>query len=118
VARGADALEAVHTFALGLPEAWEDSPWGDSVVKVGKKIFVFLGHEDQPSISVKLPESAEAARTLDCCEPTGYGLGRSGWVSVTLSAPDCPDVEVLLDWTEESYRAIAPKKLVARLDGS
>jgi hypothetical protein len=37
-------------------------------------------------------------------------------VSVTLSGPDCPDVEVLLDWAEESYRAIAPKKLVARLD--
>ena len=115
--RGADALEAVHAFALGLPEAWEDHPWdGHPVAKVGKKIFVFFGSPEQPSLSVKLPESAEAARTLACCEPTGYGLGRWGWVSVTLSAPDCPDVEVLLDWAEESYRAIAPKKLVKRLD--
>ena len=115
--RGADALEAVHHFALGLPEAWQDTPWDDHpVAKVGKKIFVFLGLPEEPSMSVKLPESAEAARTLDCCQPTGYGLGRWGWVSVTLSASDCPDIEVLLDWTEESYRAIAPKKLVARLD--
>ncbi|HCO04282.1 MAG TPA: dGTPase, partial [Actinobacteria bacterium] len=33
----------VRTFALGLPEAYEDHPWGESVAKVNKKVFVFLG---------------------------------------------------------------------------
>jgi predicted DNA-binding protein (MmcQ/YjbR family) len=114
--RGAEALEAVQSFALGLPEAWEDHPWDDVVAKVGKKVFVFMGRPEEPSMSVKLPESADLALALDCCAPTGYGLGRWGWVSVTLSGADCPAVEVLLDWVEESYRTIAPKKLVARLD--
>jgi predicted DNA-binding protein (MmcQ/YjbR family) len=114
---GVEALEAVRTFALGLPEAWEDFPWDASpVAKVGKKVFVFLGVPEQPSMSVKLPESADLALALDCASPTGYGLGRWGWVSVTLSGSDRPEVEVLLDWVEESYRAVATKKLVARLD--
>ena len=119
--RGADALEAVHDFALGLPEAWEDTPWDDHpVVKVGKKIFVFLGEESElgPGMTVKLPESAEPALMLECTERTGYGLGKAGWVTVHLDGTDCPPVDVLGDWLDESYRAIAPKKLVHELDES
>jgi hypothetical protein len=43
-------------------------------------------------------------------------LARSGWVTVRLDGADCPGVDVLLDWLDESYRAIAPVKLVAQLD--
>jgi hypothetical protein len=31
---------------------------------------------------------------------------------------DVPDVDLLQAWIVESYRAVAPKKLVARLDGA
>jgi hypothetical protein len=37
-------------------------------------------------------------------------------VTVDVGAADCPPVEVLLDWVEESYRTIAPKALVRELD--
>jgi hypothetical protein len=37
-------------------------------------------------------------------------------VTVDVGAADCPPVEVLLDWVEESYRTIAPKTLVRELD--
>ena len=48
-ARGRKALDDLRAFALGLPGAFEDDPWGhEPVVKVGKKIFVFLGSEDAP----------------------------------------------------------------------
>jgi len=47
--------------------------------------------------------------------PTGYGLGRSGWVTVPFRGA-APPVDVLKDWVEESYRLVAPKKLVAELD--
>ena len=48
-------IDKLEQFALSLPEAWADSPWGDRVVKVAKKIFVFLeladserpGHDGQ-----------------------------------------------------------------------
>ena len=110
----------LRTFALGLPGAWEDFPWEDDrTAKVGKKVFAFLGSTepgDRYRISLKLPDSVEQALALDCCEPTGYGLGRASWVTVDVSAADCPPVEVLLDWIEESYRTIAPKTLVRELD--
>ena len=66
-------------------------------------------------LSVKLPESSYSALGLPFTEPTGYGLGKSGWVSANFGLKETPPVELLQDWIEESYRAIAPKKLVAQL---
>ena len=104
-------------FALGFPEAWEDTPWADDLVaKVGKKVFVFLGPGDPPTVGVKLPHSGEQALLSDAVTPMAYGLGKWGWVTVRLDHPDAPDEGVVEDWIEESYRAIAPKKLIAQLD--
>jgi predicted DNA-binding protein (MmcQ/YjbR family) len=113
---------ALREFALGLPGAWEDFPWEDDrTAKVGKKVFAFLGRaepqsDDDHMVTVKLPDSAEQALALGCCEPAGYGLGRANWVTVRLAGTGCPPVEVLLDWVEESYRTVAPKTLVRELD--
>ena len=106
-------------FALSLPGAWEDHPWGDTVVKVGKKIFVFLGMDGDDSVgaSVKLPDSRDQALSMAGTEPTGYGLGKAGWVSASYGPGEDVPVDILCDWIEESYRAIAGKKLIAELDG-
>jgi predicted DNA-binding protein (MmcQ/YjbR family) len=109
--------DPLRTFALGLPEAYEDHPWGDTVAKVGKKVFVFLGTPDPDgtlAFSVKLPLSSEEALSLPFTEPTRYGLGRARWV--TVRAPRDAPLDLFLAWIEESYRAVAPKKLVAKLD--
>src|SRR6266508_2515781 len=107
----------VLTYALGFPGAHEDHPWDEDVAKVGSKIFVFLGMEDapEPGMTVKLRESHEQALSVPGAAPAGYGLGRSGWVSVPFR-DTTPPVDVLKDWVEESYRLVAPKKLVAELD--
>ena len=108
-------LDALEAFALDLPGAFRDMPWEEDVVaKVGKKIFVFFGAGgDVPAISVKLPESADHALSIPGARPTGYGLGRHGWVTVPVIGTP-PDL--LKDWIEESYRTIASKRLVAELD--
>lgn len=106
----------LRAFALSFPEAHEDFPWGERVVKVRKKVFVFMGHQDGTlSLSVKLPESQTVALMLSFTEPTGYGLGRSGWISAHFSENENPPEDMLREWIEESYRAVAPKKLVSRL---
>lgn len=109
-------LAELERFALSLPGAWPDTPWdGDPVAKVGKKIFVFLGSVASPRMSLKLPESASHALSIPGAQPTGYGLGRHGWCTVPVDADDAP-LDLLLDWIEESYRAVATKTLIRQLD--
>ena len=57
------------------------------------------------------PASRDFALIFDWAEPTGYGLGRSGWISARFGPDDEPDLELLERWIVESYKAIAPKKL-------
>jgi predicted DNA-binding protein (MmcQ/YjbR family) len=113
-----EVAEALKSEALSFPGAWEDHPWGDTVVKVGKKVFVFLGRPDEDSygLSVKLPESADEALTLPGAEPTGYGLGRAGWVTLQFSEGDDVPVDLCRDWIDESYRAVATKTMIKQLD--
>jgi predicted DNA-binding protein (MmcQ/YjbR family) len=112
-----DLVAALRSFAFSLPEAWEDHPWGESVAKVGKKVFVFFGSTDGDApfgFSVKLPISNDEALSMPFTVPTGYGLDRGHWVTVRPPA-DVP-LDLLLGWIEESYRTVAPRALQAKLD--
>ena len=112
----AGAREKVFAFALSLPDTAADRPWEeDEVVKVNGKIFAFLGPAGSRRISVKLAESHAHALAIEGAVPTGYGLGKAGWVTVPLRAPGV-SIGVLRDWVEESYRIVAPKRLVAELE--
>jgi predicted DNA-binding protein (MmcQ/YjbR family) len=103
-------------FALTLPEAYADQPWEiDTVTKVRGKIFVFLGGPASRQMTVKLVESHGHALSIEGARPSAYGLGKSGWVTVPLEADGVSD-DVVSDWIEESYRIVAPKRLVAALD--
>ncbi len=77
-----------RAFAAGLPDAWEDHPWGETVYKVGKKVFVFFGMLDDDAglhLTVKLRDSHEEAMAFEWVVPAGYGLDRGGWVSCTVA---------------------------------
>ena len=111
-----DAAEQLRAQALGYPETTEDFPWGHSAFKVKGKSFLFLAYDDGwLKLSVKLPQSREFALEYPFTEPTGYGLGRAGWVSAAFDGKSDVPLDVLSTWLEESYRAIAPKRLAARL---
>jgi predicted DNA-binding protein (MmcQ/YjbR family) len=117
-----DRLEAAEMklrgHALRFPEVTEDFPWEHRALKVKGKVFLFLYREPALlSLSVKLPESAQAALRLPFAAPTGYGLGKSGWVTAKFEQGDKIPVDMLLEWISESYRAIAPKRVLAQLDG-
>ncbi len=108
--------ESLRALAMGFPEVVEDFPWGHSAFKVRGKAFVFLAAEgDWLKLSVKLPQSHPFALDQPFAEPAGYGLGRAGWVSATFAAGDDVPTDLLAAWVAESFRAIAPKKLVASL---
>lgn len=107
---------ALLAAALALPEAAEDFPWGERVLKVRGKIFLFLSQRgDALRLSMKLPFSRDFALEMAEASPTGYGLGKSGWITFIYGEGAAPDTEHLIHWMKESYRAVAPKKLAALL---
>jgi predicted DNA-binding protein (MmcQ/YjbR family) len=110
-------LKELREFGLAYPGAHTKSPWpGHLDLAVKDKTFAYLSVEGEPfSISCKLPQSSAAALMLPFAEPTGYGLGKSGWVSARFPEGQMLPKDLLKEWIDESYRAQAPKKLVASL---
>ena len=47
----ADRLDAARksllSHALAMPGAYEDHPWGETVVKAGKRVFLFIGEDSE-----------------------------------------------------------------------
>ena len=102
--------------ALAYPTTVEDFPWGDRAFKVGgKKVFLFLSDAEAGgwSCAMKLPYRRQEALNVKGAAPTPYNLGKSGWVSFRFSAKQKVPSAQMLDWLDESWRAIAPKTLSA-----
>jgi predicted DNA-binding protein (MmcQ/YjbR family) len=115
----ARAQADLRRWALAYPQTVEDFPWGHSAFKVKGKTFLFLFHQDGLlSLSVKLPVSGPTALTLPFASPTEYGLGKSGWVTARFGAGDDVPTDMLREWLDESFRAIAPKRVLAQLEGA
>jgi hypothetical protein len=111
-------LLALREFGLQYPGAHLKSPWPDHCdLAVKDKTFAYLSQPGDPfSISCKLPRSGAVALALPFSEPTGYGLGKSGWVTASFTKGELPPLDLFKAWIDESYRAQAPKKWVAELD--
>lgn len=114
-------LPRLEKLALSFPEAERKDieAWdGEPTFRVRGKNFVFTSPE-ATGITVKLPpeEAAALVASRESVTPTGYGLGRYGWVSIELGTDvsDALWVEVE-EWVEQSYRLVAPKTLVKQLD--
>jgi predicted DNA-binding protein (MmcQ/YjbR family) len=108
----------LRRLAMAYPEASEDHPWGECAFKVRKKVFMFVSLGAKAlTVTVKLPQAKFEALLLPFTEPTGYGLGKHGWVSASFPLGQRPPIPILATWMEESYRAVATKGLVAELDG-
>jgi predicted DNA-binding protein (MmcQ/YjbR family) len=114
-----EASAHLRAVGLALPGVHEDHPWGESVLKVDGKVFLFGGHAADPStdlkFSLKLPHTGGDALLGGYAQPTGYGLGRSGWVSFRFPPDAVPDADALTAMMMESYRAVAKKRRIKEL---
>src|SRR6476660_171016 len=105
----------LRSHALAYPSTTEAFPWGESAFKVKGKTFVFMRADpDDLSFSVKLSKSRKQALALPGSEPTHYGLGAKGWVTLRPTAKT--SLDLLLSFVDESYRAIAPARILKELD--
>ncbi len=90
-------------YALAKPDATLAHPWGENVAKVRGKVFVFFGLDDGKSdyvMGVKLTKALLYAKSLPYVEAMGYGLGKSGWVSVKRPKGALPN-EMFEEWIDE-----------------
>ncbi len=112
-------MERLEEIVGRLPEAErvDIAEWGDHpTFRVRGKNFVF-SDQSGCSLSLKLTkeEAAAVVATDADVDPSGYGLGRHGWVAVTLAASPGDDRwNQVEEWIRTSYTLVAPKKL-ARL---
>ena len=116
-----DPLATAETYlrdrAMTYPDATEDFPWGHRAIKVKTKMFLVLANDNGIlRATVKLPDSNSYALMQPYAESTGYGLGKSGWVTCSFKPGDEIPLDLLDEWIEESYRAVAPKKLILALN--
>jgi predicted DNA-binding protein (MmcQ/YjbR family) len=117
----AHPLEVIRTEAEKYPEAQKAFLFGDhEVYRVKQKVFVWLGEGDAPGstyVSVKLKDTQGMALSLPFVTPSGYGMAKYGWIDANFPKGKFPD-SLVREWILESYRHTAPKRLLARLDGS
>ncbi len=111
----ADAADQLRAFGLTYPEVALKSPWpGHADLAVRDRTFAYLSAAGDPfSISCKLPFSGAGALEWSFVQPTGYGLGKSGWVTASWPEEVADPLALFRSWIDESYRAQAPKKLSA-----
>jgi predicted DNA-binding protein (MmcQ/YjbR family) len=112
-------------YCLKKPGAWQDEPWeGDVVVKVGSKIFAFLGSEPRngeprngdpsdgrPGVGVKCGPDRDVAdewiqRYPDDAKASAY-IGRSGWNTLSVGGA-IPDDEIR-EAIDDSYEQVVAK---------
>lgn len=111
-------LKQARRVCLALPEAVEQETWGHPTFRVGKKIFATFGIGDEEgatTMSMKAP-AGEQEVLLATGEPFFYPkyVGSKGWIGVALG--DGTDWQELAELVEDSYREIAPKRLVKELE--
>lgn len=103
-------------YCLAKPGARVDEPWeGETVVKVGNKIFAFLGREPEPGaaphISLKLGATREIADEWLVAYPADARvmshIGRFGWNTLRAGGT-IPDEEIL-EAIDASYDAVVAK---------
>jgi hypothetical protein len=109
--------QTLQKLALRYPEAEEGiacagTPMESKTVKVGSKAFLFLGEKD---MRLKLGDSLAEATKLAAKAPDRYEVGMHGWVKLTFSNDESPSLDLRKRWVDESYRLLAPKKLLALL---
>ena len=115
--KGRSVLDHVRAICLALPETKETLTWEQPHFRVGEKIFAGCGEEKgRAVIGFKLEMDHADAIIQDPRFWRAPYVGHKGWVSMDASGVD--------DWDEvrplvlESYRLIAPKRTVAKLDGA
>jgi hypothetical protein len=107
-------FETVRQLSLALPGAEEGTSYGTPAFKVRGKLFVRL-HQNGDSIVVRIDQSERAMRMS--ADPKAYYI-TDHYLNYPLMLVrfSCVYLDDLRDLVVESWRRVAPKRLIAALD--
>ncbi|MGI9611807.1 MAG: MmcQ/YjbR family DNA-binding protein, partial [Acidimicrobiales bacterium] len=113
-----EGTRALRERALEFPGVAE----GDSCVKRSFKArtkgFLYLGESDDTyNAMLKVGDSLDDVRRFCAEQPDTRSVGETNWVTLHFAHDEAPPA-ALNDWIEESFRLLAPKKLVSELEAS
>jgi len=116
-------LTRLRKICLALPEAFETTSFGHPTFRAGrtaKKTFaVFENYRGEDTICVKATLEDQTLLILDPRFFVAPYIGKHGWTSMRTSMKG-----VSIEWNEvedlvrESYRRVASKSMLAKLDES
>lgn len=117
-------LSRLRKLCLALPEAHEVEAWGEPTFRVRNKLFAMYASAEshhgagRPGVWCKAGPGNQALMVR--AAPERYFVppyvGPSGWVGMYLDrGPDWSELRELL---HDSYRLVAPKRLMAQLSES
>ncbi len=110
--------QELRAAALALPETSEGTSCVNRAFKVRKKNFLFVGEKEaQIKVMLKLSDSMEEAEELAARDPR-VSLGKFGWLTLLFAPDDALDSALLRGWVVESFRTLAPKTVVKKLDAA
>jgi predicted DNA-binding protein (MmcQ/YjbR family) len=103
--------QELSNFALRLPDAYEDHPFGETpdIYRISGRIFAFvMQRNEQPEIAVKCePNLAGLLRAQYSAVTPGYHLNKRHWNTVLVNS-DVPDDEIL-EMIVHSYEQVLSK---------
>jgi predicted DNA-binding protein (MmcQ/YjbR family) len=115
-------LTRLRKLCLALPDAHEVEAWGEPTFRVRNKLFAMFAAPNnhhgggRPAVWCKAAPGNQSIMVR--ASPGRFFVppyvGPSGWVGIWLDRN--PDWDEVADLLRDSYRLIAPKKLVAVLD--
>ena len=113
-------LEHLRAICASLPGVTEKLSHGEPTWFVRKTFVMFADHHHDDRLAFWCAAPPGAQEELVATDPQRFFrppyVGVRGWVGVYLDVPD-------VDWTEieeivlDAYRQVAPKRMVAQLDG-
>ena len=114
-------IEQARLFALSLPSATEDMPFGDDwvVFRIGGKVFMHLQLDaPEPRIAIKLPPEMgmELRERYDAVRPA-YHMNKRHWNDIYLEHNELIDrqIETLITISYDTVRQKLPQRVKAGL---
>lgn len=117
-------IRRLRRICLALPEAHEVEAWGEPTFRVGRKMFATYAspntHHGSDRAGVWLKAGPGNQEFLVRAAPDRFFVppyvGPSGWVGVWLDG--AVDWEELRELVHDSWRLVAPRKLVKQHDAT